>query len=73
VSSATTTCTITGGSQDLRTNNFAISVTPRSAIPAGITYQVDFPSTTAIIIRWSNVTGANVSTGAITFNWTAVR
>jgi hypothetical protein len=65
-----TTCTITGGVQNLQA--YQVSVTPAGNLPANITYSVNFPTATAIIIRWVNG-GALVSTGALTFKWTAVR
>jgi hypothetical protein len=67
---ANTACTIVGGVQDLRT--FQVSIMPAAALPANIVYSVNFPSATQINIRWVN-SGALVSTGALTFNWTAVR
>jgi hypothetical protein len=66
-----TTCTITGGNQDLTA--FQVSVSPQANPPAGIQYIVGAPTTTAIVLLWDNGTNANVNSGIITFNWTAVR
>ena len=65
-----TACTIIG-TPNLQA--FTIFVSPQSAPPTGISWTVDFPSTTAINIRWDNPGAANINSTAITFNWTAVR
>jgi hypothetical protein len=72
--SAATTCTIAGGVQDLLTNGYVIEVSPRTALPGFVVYTVGAPTTTAIVLQWSNPdqNGAH-PTGAITFNWFAVR
>jgi hypothetical protein len=69
------TCTIAGGAQDLLTNNYAITVSPRTAIPNYLSYTVSAPTTSNIVLWWINVdaAGTNHTTGAITFNWVAVR
>jgi hypothetical protein len=68
---ADVTCTI-AGNPDLR--NFTITLTPQSAPPRFLGYSVGLTTSTAIVVHWINADqNGGHATGAITFNWTAVR
>jgi hypothetical protein len=71
LSTVVTPCTIVGGAQDL--SAFAVSVTPTSTPPAGLLWSLDTPSATQIQIRWGPATATTISTGILTFRWSAVR
>jgi hypothetical protein len=58
---------------DLATNNFQVTISPQTTVPTALVYSVGDVTTTNIVIIWANATAANQATGALTFNWVAVR